>query len=130
MSGTEWPDLERAAEARQILHELAADRAEVKRLRAEIERLRHENMRLQTANEYSFNELAARNREIERLRGERDELFLENGRLANTIGVENLRLRAALVALTSEISHDQGLMDRISLRNYEDACAALTGGKE
>jgi hypothetical protein len=34
--------------------------------------------------------------ENERVRAEREELFTENGKLANTLGAENLRLRAAI----------------------------------
>ncbi len=34
--------------------------------------------------------------EIARLTRERDELFIENGKIANTVGADNLRLRAAM----------------------------------
>lgn len=75
--------------------------------------------------------------EIERLRAENEAVHDENGKLANTIGAENLLLRAAnaelLAALRNITSIDEYLVDgkdctATLMRKF--AHAALTGGKE
>lgn len=47
---------------------------------------------------------------IKRLVAERDELFAENGKIANTLGAENLRLRAQVRQCASELHEAANLI--------------------
>lgn len=49
--------------------------------------------------------------ELARLRAENERLFTENGRLANTLGADNLRLRAALRELHLLMDFDEPVTD-------------------
>jgi len=137
MSGTEWPDLERAAEARQILRGLAADRAEVKRLRAEIERLQ-EYKRKQADDIITLGQMVGRlEAEIERLRAENADLHKLNEQTIAAID-EAERLRTALLEIASPTKwsaitpdSDGAITGMLIVSEMQRvARAALTGGKE
>ncbi len=133
---TERPFPTDLAAANREIEDLRADRKalayQVDKTISELDSAEKEIERLRERCEGYKGQVLTGSIEIERLRAQNEKLFLENGEIANTLGVDNLRLLALnteLLAVLERVVDEVGLEISLAREVIIEARAAIAKAK-